>query len=353
MMPPREGPPMERRGSRLSRRQFVGGAGTFGLGLLAGCGRLPWQGQPAPRKVPTIGWLRQLSGESTDSLEPAPDENLEAFRQGLAALGYVEGQHVVIEQRLTDPGESGLREAAADLVRLQVDVLVTRGLAATRAAQAATSTIPIVFASVPAPVGSGLVASLARPGGNVTGLASLSTELQAKRLEFLAQVVPGLRRVAFLWDALTPASSVQELQAAAQTLGVRLQVLEIRDVADYDAAFAAAGAEQADALMVGDGLNTRNRARIVSLVARARLPAMYGISQAVRDGGLMAYGAAALDSDRRAATYVDKILKGTPPADLPVEQPMRFDFVVNLKTARELGITFPNEIMLQVTEVIE
>src|SRR4051812_20192354 len=214
MMPPREGPPMERRGSRLSRRQFVGGAGTFGLGLLAGCGRLPWQGQPAPRKVPTIGWLRQRSGESTDSLEPAPVENLEAFRQGLAALGYVEGQHVVIEQRLTaDQDESGLREAAADLVRLPVDVLVTSGIPATRAAQAATSTIPIVFAQAPAPVGSGLVASLARPGGNVTGLANLSPELTGKRLELLARVVPGLQRVAFLWPALSPASSVQEMEA--------------------------------------------------------------------------------------------------------------------------------------------
>src|SRR5215207_8118184 len=337
----------------LNRRQFVQGVGVAGLGLLAGCGRLPWQGQPTPRKVPTIGWLDLLYGESTDSLEPAAVENLAAFRQGLAALGYVEGQHVVIEQRLTDPGEAGLREAAADLVRLPVDVLVTRGLAATRAAQAATNTIPIVFASVPAPVGSGLVASLARPGGNVTGLANLSTELSGKRLELLAQVVPGLRRVAFLWDALTPVSSVQELQAAAQTLGVRLQVREIRDVADYEAAFAAAGAEQADALMVGGGLSSRHRARIVSLVARARLPAMYISSQAVRDGGLMAYGADALDSDRRAATYVDKILKGTHPADLPVEQPMRFEFVVNMKTARALGITFPPDIMLQVTEVIE
>jgi putative ABC transport system substrate-binding protein len=336
-----------------SRRQVVQGVGAVGLGLLAGCGRLPWQGQPAPPKVPTIGWLRQLSGEATDSLEPAPDENLEAFRQGLAALGYVEGQHVVIEQRLTDPGEAGLREAAADLVRLQVDVLVTRGLAATRAAQAATSTIPIVFASMPAPVRTGLVASLARPGGNVTGLANLSTELYAKRLEFLAQVVPGLQRVAFLWDALSPASSVQELQAAAQTLGVRLQVLAIRDVADYEAAFAAAGAEQADALMVGGGINSRNRARIVSLVARARLPAMYVSSLFVRDGGLIAYGPDALASDRRAVTYVDKILKGTHPADLPVEQPMRFDFVINLKTAEALGLTIPHHILLQATEVIQ
>jgi putative tryptophan/tyrosine transport system substrate-binding protein len=342
---------MERRRSRLSRRQFAVGAGVASAALLAGCGRLPWQGQPAPRKVPTIGWLDQLSGESPDSLEPAPVERLEAFRQGLAALGYVEGQHVVIEQRLTEQGEAGLREAAADLVRLPVDVLVTSGLRAPRAAQAATSTIPIVFTSAPAPVGNGLVASLARPGGNVTGLANLSTELLAKRLELLAQVVPGLQRVAFL--AGDPASSVPELQAATETLGVRLQVLEIRDVADYEAAFAAAGAEQADALMVTGGINSRNRVRIVSLAARARLPAMYPYSLFVRDEGLMAYGANPLDLYRRAATYVDKILKGTHPADLPVEQPMLFDFAVNMKTAQALGITFPPEILLQVTEVIQ
>src|SRR5215207_981564 len=337
----------------LNRRQFVQGLGVIGAGLLAGCGRLPWQGQPARRKVPTIGWLDLLYGESTDSLEPAPVENLEAFRQGLAALGYVEGQHVVIEQRLTDQGEAGLREAAADLVRLQVDVLVTNGVIATHAAQAATSTIPIVFAEAPAPVGNGLVASLARPGGNVTGLANLSPELYTKRLEFLAQVVPGLRRAAFLSAARSPASSVQELQAVTQTLGVRLQVLAIRDIADYEAAFAAAGAEQADALMVGGGLNSRNRARIVSLAARARLPAMYPHSLFVRDGGLMAYGYNVLDSYRRAAAYVDKILKGTPPADLPVEQPMRFDLAINLRTAQALGLTIPHHVLLQATEVIE
>jgi putative ABC transport system substrate-binding protein len=332
--------------TRLSRRQFMVGVGS--AGLLAGCGRLPWQGQPAPRRVPTIGWLTL---ESPDPLEPGFVENFEAFRQGLAALGYVEGQNLVIEQRLTD--QAGLRDAATDLVRLQVDVLVTSGQPATLAAKAATSTIPIIFASAPDPVGTGLVASLARPGGNLTGLSAMSPQLSGKRLELLAQVVPGLQRVAFLWDALSPASSVQELQAATQTLGVRLQVLEIRDVADYEAAFAAAGAEQADALMVGGGINSRNRARIVSLVARARLPAVYPNSLFVRDGGLMAYGADALALYRRAAAYVDKILKGTHPADLPVEQPMRFDFVVNMKTARALGITFPHEVALQITEVID
>jgi putative ABC transport system substrate-binding protein len=332
--------------TRLSRRQFMVGVGS--AGLLAGCGRLPWQGQPAPRRVPTIGWLTL---ESPDPLEPGFVENFEAFRQGLAALGYVEGQNLVIEQRLTD--QAGLRDAATDLVRLQVDVLVTSGQPATLAAKAATSTIPIIFASAPDPVGTGLVASLARPGGNLTGLSAMSPQLSGKRLELLAQVVPGLQRVAFLWYALSPASSVQELQAATQTLGVRLQVLEIHDIADYEAAFAAAGAEQAAALMVGGGITNRHRARIVSLAARARLPAMYTSSLFVRDGGLMAYGPDVLDFRRRAATYVDKILKGTHPADLPVEQPMTFEFVVNMRTARELGITFPHEVALQITEVID
>jgi putative tryptophan/tyrosine transport system substrate-binding protein len=339
---------------RWSRRQVVQGAGAMGLGLLAGCGRWPGQAQAPPPKVPTIGflyWSTPGASDSPESPEPVLGELFEAFRQGLAALGYVEGQTVVLEYRVPDRTEAGLREAAADLVRLPVDVLVTSGAAGARAAQAATSTIPIVFASGTAPVGSGLVASLARPGGNVTGLANLSAELYGKRLEFLAQVVPGLQRVAFLWDGL---SSVQELQAAAQTLGVRLQVLEtIRAVADYEAAFAAAGAEQADALVVAGGINNRNSARIVSLAARARLPAMYSSSLFVRDGGLMAYGPNRLDSVRRAATYVDKILKGAKPADLPVEQPMTFDFAINLRTAQALGLTIPPHVLLQATEVIQ
>jgi putative ABC transport system substrate-binding protein len=334
---------------RVSRRRFVQGAGGVGLGLVTGCGRLPFQGQPPTPKVPTIGWLTL---ESPDSLETGFVENFEAFRQGLAALGYVEGQNLVIEQRLTD--QAGLRDAATDLVRLPVDVLVTSGQPATLAAQAATSTIPIVMGAAGDPVGASLVASLARPGGNLTGVSAMSPQLSGKRLELLAQVVLGLQRVAFLWDALSPASSVQELQAATQTLGVRLQVLEIHDVAhDYEAAFAAAGAEQADALMVAGGINNRNSARIVSLAARARLPAMYASSLFVRDGGLMAYGPDTLDLRRRAATYVDKIIKGTSPADLPVEQPMRFDFVINLKTAQALGLTIPPHVLLQATEVIQ
>jgi putative ABC transport system substrate-binding protein len=337
---------------RRSRRQFVQGVGVVGLALVGGCGRLPWQAQPPVPKVPTIGWLSQPSGESPESPEPALAEQIEAFRQGLAALGYVDGQNVLVEPRYAQ-GEAGLREAAADLVRLPVDVVVANGVPAALAAKAATSTIPIVFVGAAAPVGAGLVASLARPGGNVTGLANLNPELSGKRLELLAQVVPGLRRVAYFRDPLNPASFVQEIQAAAQTLGVQLQVLEIRDVADYEAAFAAASAEQADALMTVGPINNRNRVRVVSLAARARLPAMYPWSEAVRDGGLMAYGTSNSESYRRAASYIDKILKGAKPADLPVEQPMTFDFVINLKTAQALGLTIPQHVLLQATEVIQ
>jgi putative tryptophan/tyrosine transport system substrate-binding protein len=338
------------RGLHVSRRRFVLGAGGVGLGLVTGCGRLPFPGQPPAPKVPTIGRLSVESAEPAD--EAAAVANLEAFRQGLAALGYVEGQNVILETRHRQ-GEAGLREAAADLVRLPVNVIDTSGNQPTHAAKAATSTIPIIFTSSGAPVGMGLVASLARPGGNITGLANLNPELSGKRLELLAQVVPGLRRVAFLWDPLSPASNVQDMEAATQALGLRLQLLEIRDVADYEVAFAAAGAEQADALITAGGFNVRNSARVISLAGRWRLPAMYISSRAVRDRGLMAYGANLLDLHRRAATYVDKILKGTAPADLPVEQPMRFDLAINLRTAQALGLTIPDRVLLQATEVVQ
>jgi putative tryptophan/tyrosine transport system substrate-binding protein len=338
---------------RLSRRQVVQGAGAVGLGLLAGCGRLPFQGQrPAP-KISTIGYLAQGFSEAAASLPPATVENQEAFRQGLAALGYVEGQNLVVAYRYAGESEAGLSEAAADLVRLPVDVLVVTGTPAIRAAKAATSTIPIVFAQTGDPVGSGVVASLARPGANVTGLANLNPQLGGKRLELLTQAVSGVRRVAFLWDPLSPASNVQEMQAASQALGLRLQVLAIRGVSDLDAAFEAASAEHADALVMSGDVESRHRATVVSLAASSRLPAMYPNRQAVREGGLMAYGANQPDDFRRAAAYVDKILKGAQPADLPVEQPILFDFAINLKTVQTLGLTIPPHVLLQATEVIQ
>jgi putative tryptophan/tyrosine transport system substrate-binding protein len=202
-------------------------------------------------------------------------------------------------------------------------------------------------------VGAGLVASLARPGGNVTGLANMNTALGGKRLELVTQVVPGLQRVALFWDPRANVSSVQELQAAAQTLGLQLLLFEIREITELEGTFDAASAQHVDGLLIAGANLTRSRQHIVSLAARHRLPTLYPDGQAVREGGLMSYGAHLLELHRRAATYVDRILKGTKPADLPVEQPMTFEFVVNLKTAQALGITFPNEIMLQVTEVVQ
>jgi putative ABC transport system substrate-binding protein len=343
----------EHRGLPISRRRFVQGAGAAGLGLLAGCDRLPGQAQTQPPKVPTLGYLAPGFGESPDSSQAVTVEERDAFRQGLAALGYAEGHNLIIEYRYAGVNEAQLREAAADLVRSHVDVIVTTGNATTLAAGAATSTIPIVFRNAGDPVGAGLVASLARPGGNVTGLANLNVALGGKRLELLAQVVPGLRRVALFRDPRASASAVQEMQAAAQALGLHLLIFEIREVAEIDWAFDAAGAERADGLLLSGANLTRSRQQILSLAASHRLPAIYLDSQAVRDGGLMSYGTDLLDLHRRSATYVDRILKGARPAELPVEQPTTFEFAINLKTAQALGLTIPQHVLLQATEVIQ
>jgi putative tryptophan/tyrosine transport system substrate-binding protein len=325
----------------LSRRQLVQGVGAVGLALVAGCGRLPWHGRQPPPKVPTVGYISAS----------APVEGL---RQGLAARGYVEGQNVVLEYRFTDGSEAQTREAAADLVRREVAVIVAAGGGLpVRAAQSATTAIPIVFTSAGDPVGEGLVASLARPGGNVTGLSTFSPQLSSKRLELLTQAVPGLRRVAYLWGPGATPPDMRQIQAAAEALGLQLQVLEIRDSADLEAAFDAASAEQADAVMMTGARLEQDPARVVSLAASRRLPAMYPGSRTVHQGGLMSYGANLRDLQRRAATYVDKILKGENPADLPIEQPREFDFVINLQTARALGLTIPPHVLAQATEVIQ
>jgi putative ABC transport system substrate-binding protein len=307
--------------------------------------------------VPTIGYLTASAPDPSDSLDspdPALGEQVEAFRQGLAALGYVEGPHVVVEYRYTDGSDAQLRAAAADLVRREVAVMVVAGGGRpVRAAKSATTTIPIVFTNTPDPVGEDLVASLARPGGNITGLTRLNAQLSGKRLDLLAQAVPGLRRVAVLSDPAGPSLGVREMQAAARALGLQLQMLEVRDPAELEAAFAAASAAQADALITQGAWVNQHRARVVSLAASRRLPAMYPNSLAVHEGGLMAYGANLLDQHRRAATYVDKILKGAQPADLPVEQATKFDFAINLQTARALGLTIPPPVLAQATEVIQ
>jgi putative tryptophan/tyrosine transport system substrate-binding protein len=334
---------MDHHGNHLSRRTFVLGAG--GLGLLAGCGRLPWQAQ-APPKVYRIGFL---SGTVS-----ASSAELEAFRQALRALGYVEGHNITFEYRFTERDEQ-MPALAADLVRLPVDIIVGSGTPANQAAKDATATIPIVIASSGDPVKTGLVASYAHPGGNLTGFSSLAQGLSGKRLQLLTEAVPGVSRVAVLGNPANPVVAVtfSELPTAAQSLGVRLQILEVQDPGEFEGAFEAAAREGAEALITElDPLIGNYRTPIVELAAKHRLPAMYPIADFAQAGGLMAYGVTLSDLYRRAAGFVDKILKGTKPADLPVEQPMTFDFVVNMKTAQALGITFPNEIMLQVTEVI-
>jgi putative ABC transport system substrate-binding protein len=332
--------------SRLSRRQLVVGAGAAGLALVAGCGRLPWQGE-APPKVYRIGFL---SGTVS-----ASSAEVEAFRQGLRVLGYVEGHNTILEYRFAEKDDQ-LPALAADLVRLKVDILVGSGTPANQAAKDATDTIPIVIAASGDPVKTGLVASYARPGGNITGFSALTQGLSGKRLQLLTDAAPGTSRVAVLGNPSNPvvALTLGEMPAAAQLLGVRLQILEVQGPGEFEGAFEAAVREGAEALVTElDALTSAHRTRIVDLAAKSRLPAIYPDRGFVDAGGLMAYAVNFPDLYRRAAAHVDKILKGAKPADLPVEQPMRFDFVVNMKTARELGITFPHEVALQITEVIE
>jgi putative ABC transport system substrate-binding protein len=342
--------------TRLSRRQIVLGAGISGAALLLGCGRLPWQGQEQPpERLARIGYLAASSRELTNGTE--------AFLQGMADHGYVEGRNLTIEWRFADGMFGRMPDLAAELVRLQPEVIVVPHGSDALVVSNATSAIPIVVAETGGDLVSfGLATSLAHPGGNVTGMNTPNLPLTGKRLQLLTEAMPGLSRVAALFDptmlgilptesgSLTP----EDYERFAQTLGVSLLRVDARAPEELESAFEAASRGHADALFVpGQSLMGRNRARIIALAAGHRLPAMYGSRAFVEDGGLMSYEHRIADSHRRAASYVDRILKGARPADLPVEQPMRFDFVVNLSTARALGITFPNEIMLQVTEVIQ
>jgi putative tryptophan/tyrosine transport system substrate-binding protein len=339
---------MERRGSRLSRRQFVGGAA--GLGLLAGCGLLP-ERQPPPTavKVHRLGFLR-------GSDPTAQARNVDRFRQALGELGYVEGQNLAIEYRWGDGSDARLAEPAAELARLPVDLFVVPSVTVARIVREATTTVPIVLAGTgDDPVEAGLAASYARPGGNVTGVTNLGTALNGKRLQLLKEAVPWISRVAILWDTPTYGPfPTEDWSRYAQAVGVQFHPMALHSPAEFDAAFEAAVGQGADSLLVSGGpIGNAHQAQIIQRAARLRWPAIYPQRQFVDEGGLLAYAASLADLWRRAAVYVDKILRGTNPADLPIEQPMTFDFVVNLKTARELGITFPNEIMLQVTEVIQ
>jgi putative tryptophan/tyrosine transport system substrate-binding protein len=301
-------------------------------------------------KVYRIGMLRPGSPPTGSS------PNLEAFRQGLHDLGYMEGQHFVVESRWAEGSDERLPDLAAELVRLQVDIIMAAGVLATYAAQQATRTMPIVMLGVYDPVGAGLVASLARPGGNITGVSTLGLELAGKRLEILKETVPQLGRVAVLANPAAPPHTVflETLRVVSQELGLQLQVLEVRSPDELDRAFTALTQAGAEALFVlpDPPMLDRLDRRIADLTAQHRLPAIYPFKSYVDAGGLMSYAPSLPDIYRRAAYYVDKILKGAKPADLPVEQPMKFELVINLKTARSLGLTIPSTLLILADEVI-
>ena len=330
----------------IDRRTFLAGTGAV---LLAP--PLAVEAQQAG-KVARIGSL---------SLNMVPNRHLqEAFRQGLRDLGYVEGRNVVIETRDAEGKPERLPALAAELIALKVDVIVTGGgTPPALAAKQATKTIPIVFASAPDPVTDGLVTSLARPGGNVTGSSNLNPELVGKCLEQLTQAVPGVSRVAVLWqpgfmDERTDRDMLKAADIAARALGVRLEIVEARGPADIDRAFSKMTRARAGALTVlPSAMLFTERRRLVDLAAKNRLPAVYVQREFVEAGGLMAYGPNLADLFRRAATYVDKILKGAKPGDLPVEQPTKFDLVINLKTAKALGLTIPPSLLGRADEVIQ
>ncbi|MFQ5567573.1 MAG: ABC transporter substrate-binding protein, partial [Paracoccaceae bacterium] len=288
---------------------------------------------------------------------PVGSPVLEPFRQGLRDLGYVEGQNIVIEWRSAEGKYDRLPALAAELVDLKVDLIVATATQASRAAKEATTTIPIVFIAVARPVRVGLVKSLARPGGNITGFSSLVPEgFAGKRLEVLKETVPGLTRLAVLVNPTNVAhpAVIQDLSVAAEKMGVTLQILEATRPDDLESAFDAATREEADALFdIGDALTFVHRRRIATLAAKHRLPANYLFRQTVEAGGLMSYGASIPDLLRRGASYVDKILKGAKPADLPVQRPTRFELYINLKTAKALGLTIPSSVLIRADKVIE
>ena len=300
------------------------------------------------KKVPRIGFL----GTASPSFYAA---RTNALRQGLNELGYTEGKNIFIEYRYAEGKFDRLPDLAAELVGLKLDVIVAVPTPSVLAAKKASATTPIVFASVADPVASGLVASLARPGGNITGLTILNPELSGKRLELLKEAIPNVIRVAALWNPANPAQELvwKEMKAAAQELRLRLQSLEVRSANDFDIAFEAALRERAQALIPSPEplINTQLK-RIVEFAAKNRLPAMYGGPEVVDAGGLMSYAPNYTDHYRRTATYVDKILKGTKPADLPIEQPTKFEFVINLKAAKQIGLTIPPNVLARADRVI-
>src|SRR5262247_2354626 len=302
-----------------------------------------------PKKVARTGLL----GGGSASAIPG---RIDAFRQGLRDLGYVEGKTIVIEQMWAEGKLDRIPALAAELVRLKVDAIVSAGPTVTRACKDAHITTPIVMGFDDDPVGSGLVASLARPGGNITGLSTLSPDLSGKQLELLKEIIPNLSRVAVLGTSTRPgtAQGLRETELAAGTLGVRLQYLDIVSSKDIETAFGEASKGRADAVLVlGSPILNSQRKQILDLAVKSRLPATYSRPEYVEEGGLMTYGVSISDLFRRSATYVDKILKGRKPADLPVEQPKKFEFIINLKAAKQIGLTIPPNVLARADKVIK
>ena len=324
----------------LDRRTFLAAAAGALAGTVAA-------GAEQAGKVARVGFLATTS---------TPTHYWDALVEALRGRGGVEGRNILFEQRYSEGKAERFPHLAVDLVRLKVDVIVTSGTPASVAAKSATTTIPIVMAVVIDPVGSGLVASLARPGGNVTGMSWLGPELSAKRLELLKEAVPDVSRVTVLVNPANPAHTVavREMQSVASRLAMTLHMWEVRSQADFDRAFTAIARSRAEALFtVADPLTYRERARIVQFAAKARLPAIYEWREFVELGGLMAYGVNLTELYRRAAIHVDKILRGANPGDLPIEQPTKFELVINLKTAKALGLTIPPSLLQRADHVIE
>lgn len=324
--------------SQFRRRRFLLATAALFVAPLAAAAQ-------KPRKVYRIGLLSNNRGP-----------HLGAFARGLQDLGYTEGRNVVVELRSADGRSERLPDLAAELVRLEVDVLVAPDPPSASAAKAATKTIPIVMRSSNDPVVAGLVTSLARPGGNITGVYSLYAELAPKRLELLKEAIPGLKRVAVLWNSAWPGtvSVWKDTQLAARALGLEVHSLDVRRPEELDGAFRAASAARAGALItLRNPLIVVHRTQLVALAAQTRMPVMYDEREFIDAGGLMAYGANLDDLYRRIAVYADKILKGAKPADLAIEQPTRFELIINLKAAKALGLTIPKSVLLRADDVIE
>jgi putative tryptophan/tyrosine transport system substrate-binding protein len=306
-------------------------------------------GAQQPNRIPRVGYL-------VPSSPSAIADRRQAFRHGLRELGYVEGKNIIVEYRYADGSQERLKDLAAELVRLKPDVIVTTSSAPTRAVKEASSTIPIVMAQDNDPIGNGFVATLARPGGNITGLAALDPELSGKRLEFLKELVPGLSRIAVLGDSTIPgyAKVLKETELAAAAHRVQLQYTDIRQPNDIESAIQSAEKQRVNGVLtMTSPMLFSHRAQVAAFAIKHHLPAIYHQSQYVEAGGLMSYGASFTDMDRRAAIYVDKILKGAKPAEMPIEQPTKFELVINLKAAKQIGLTIPPNVLARADKVIK